>query len=79
MNSTLLSPEGQDARWNDYKKYYQEYQSKLSASGKEYFVIYTTTYSGLANKLNGLVSSLLIAMVTNRGFKRIFRIYGFYR
>lgn len=68
LNSTLLSPEGQDMRWNEYSKYYQEYQSKLTKTDLEYYVVYTTTYSGLANKLNGLVSSLLIAMVTNRGF-----------
>ena len=70
-NGTLLSPEGQDIRWNDFVKYYQELQFALSQTDLERYVIYTTTYSGLANKLNGLISSLLIAMVTNRGFMRI--------
>lgn len=71
-NSTLLSPEEQDIRWNDYVKFYQEYQRKLSQTEFERYVVYTTTYSGLANKLNGLISSLLIAMVTDRGFMCIF-------
>lgn len=71
-NYTLLSPEEQDIRWKKYQIYYQDYQARLSQTGKEYYVIYTTTYSGLANKLNGLISSLLVAMVTDRGFLRIY-------
>lgn len=70
-NYTLLSPEEQDIRWKKYQVYYQDYQAKLTETGKEYYVIYTTTYSGLANKLNGLISSLLVAMVTDRGFLRM--------
>lgn len=68
-NGTLLSPEGQDQRWDDFLEYYKCLQKKLMDTGKEYYVIYTTTYSGLANKLNGLVSGLLLAMITNRGFQ----------
>ena len=68
-NGTLLSPEGQDQRWKDFLEYYKHLQKKLANTGKEYYVIYTTTYSGLANKLNGMVSGLLLAMVTNRGFQ----------
>ena len=64
----MLSPESQDKRWNEYKKYYIQYQSKLSETDLEHYVVYTTTYSGLANKLNGLISGLLLAMVTDRGF-----------
>lgn len=67
-NYTLLSPEIQDKRWKEYKKYYIHYQSRLSGTGLEHYVVYTTTYSGLANKLNGLISGLLLAMVTDRGF-----------
>lgn len=67
-NYTMLSPESQDKRWNEYKKYYIQYQSKLSETDLEHYVVYTTTYSGLANKLNGLISGLLLAMVTDRGF-----------
>ena len=68
-NGTLLSPEGQDQRWNDFMEYYKRLQMKLLDTGNEYYVIYTTTYSGLANKLNGLISGLLLAMTTNRGFQ----------
>ena len=71
FNGTLLSPEGQDRRWRDYSEYYIRYQEELSKRSIEHYVVYTTTNSGLANKLNGLVSSLLIAMVTNRGLQRI--------
>ena len=69
-NGTLLSPEGQDVRWNDYKAYYSAYQARLSRTSFEHYVIYYSTLSGLANKINGLVSCLLIAMVTDRGLKR---------
>lgn len=69
-NGTLLSPEGQDVRWNDFKAYYSLYQSRLSRTSFEHYVIYYSTFSGLANKINGLVSCLLIAMVTDRGLKR---------
>ena len=71
-NGTLLSPEGQDRRWQDYSEYFIRYQEELSKRSIEHYVVYTTTNSGLANKLNGLVSSLLIAMVTNRGLQCIF-------
>ena len=69
-NGTLLSPEGQDVRWNDYKAYYSAYQARLSRTSFEHYVIYYSTLSGLANKINVLVSCLLIAMVTDRGLKR---------
>ena len=69
-NGTLLSPEGQDIRWRDFVQYYCLYQSRLSRTSFNRYVIYSSTYSGLANKINGLVSSLLIAMVTDRGLKR---------
>ena len=75
-NGTLLSPEGQDVRWNDYKAYYSAYQSRLTRTSFEHYVIYYSTLSGLANKINGLVSCLLIAMVTDRGLKRICVVCG---
>ena len=71
-NGSLLSPEGQDQRWNDFSQYYIHLQSELAKRKLDRYVIYTTTNSGLANKLNGLVSSLLVAMVTNRGLKRMY-------
>lgn len=70
-NGSLLSPEGQDQRWDDFSRYYIQLQSELAKRKLNRYVIYTTTNSGLANKLNGLVSSLLVAMVTNRGLKRM--------
>ena len=70
-NGSLLSPEGQDRRWDDFSQYYIQLQSELAKRKLNRYVIYTTTNSGLANKLNGLVSSLLVAMVTNRGLKRM--------
>ena len=70
-NGSLLSPEGQDQRWDDFSQYYIQLQSELAKRKLNRYVIYTTTNSGLANKLNGLVSSLLVAMVTNRGLKRM--------
>lgn len=70
-NGAMLSPREQDKRWEDYKQHYISYQSRLTNTSYEYYVIYHTTYSGLANKINGLVSSLLLAMLTDRGFKRI--------
>ena len=66
----LSTPQIQDERWDRYKEYFSRYQARLTGTSHEYYVIYSTTYSGLANKLNGLVSSLLIAMVTNRGLLR---------
>lgn len=77
-NGTLLSPEGQDRRWQEYSDYYIRYQEELSKRSIEHYVVYTTTNSGLANKLNGLVSSLLIAMVTNRGLQRTIYLKGFF-
>ena len=53
-----------------YKEYFRKYQHRLRHSHFEYYVVYTTTNSGLANKMNGLISSLLVAMVTNRGLLR---------
>ena len=70
-NGSLLSPEGQDQRWDDFSQYYIQLQSELAKRKLNRYVIYTTSNSGLANKLNGLVSSLLVAMVTNRGLKRM--------
>lgn len=69
-NTTWFSAEDQDRRWEAYKQYYTEYQHRLRQTNLEYYVVYTTTNSGLANKLNGLVSSLLVAMVTDRGLLR---------
>ena len=47
------------------------YQANLTATKENHYVLYSTTYSGIANKIDGLVSSLLIAMLTNRGLKRM--------
>lgn len=69
-NGTLLSPENQDRRWEEFSLYYKQLQERLTSKQREYYVIYTTTYSGLANKLNGMISGLLLAMATGRGFQR---------
>ena len=69
-NTSWVSAEDQDRRWAAYKQYFVKYQHRLRQTSLEYYVVYTTTNSGLANKLNGLVSSLLIAMVTDRGLLR---------
>lgn len=69
-NTTWFSADDQDRRWAAYRQYYSRYQHRLRQTSLEYYVVYTTTNSGLANKLNGLVSSLLVAMVTNRGLLR---------
>ena len=66
-----LSPQLQDLRWDNFKKSFCSHQANLTASKEQHYVLYSTTYSGLANKVDGLVSSLLIAMLTNRGFKCI--------
>lgn len=70
FQQTRLSPKLQDLRWDNFKKQYCMYQANLTATKENHYVLYSTTYSGLANKIDGLVSSLLIAMLTNRGFKR---------
>ena len=70
FQQTKLSPQLQDLRWENFKKQYSLYQANLTATKENHYVLYSTTYSGLANKIDGLVSSLLIAMLTNRGFKR---------
>ena len=69
-NTTCVSAKDQDRRWMAYKEYFRKYQHRLRHSHFEYYVVYTTTNSGLANKMNGLISSLLVAMVTNRGLLR---------
>lgn len=69
-NTTWVSAKDQDRRWTAYKEYFRKYQHRLRHSHFEYYVVYTTTNSGLANKMNGLISSLLVAMVTNRGLLR---------
>lgn len=76
-NGTLLSPENQDRRWEEFSLYYKQLQERLTRKQREYYVIYTTTYSGLANKLNGMISGLLLAMATGRGFQRaVLPFYG---
>ena len=70
FQQTKLSPQLQDERWDNFQKNYRMLQANLTATDREHYVLYSTTYSGLANKIDGLVSSLLIAMLTNRGFKR---------
>lgn len=71
FQQTKLSPLLQDQRWENFKKLYCMYQANLTATKENHYVLYSTTYSGIANKIDGLVSSLLIAMLTNRGLKRM--------
>ena len=68
-NGTLLSPQGQDERWSDFTAYFIKFQEELSHRSVRRYVVYSTTNSGLANKINGLLSSLLVAMVSNRGLQ----------
>ena len=69
-NGTLLSPQGQDQRWDDFSTYFIKFQADLNRRRINRYVVYSTTNSGLANKINGLLSSLLIAMVSERGLQR---------
>lgn len=71
FQQSKLSPKLQDQRWENFKKQYCMYQANLTATKENHYVLYSTTYSGIANKIDGLVSSLLIAMLTNRGLKRM--------
>ena len=75
-NGTLLSPQGQDQRWDDFSRYFIKFQADLNRRRINRYVVYSTTNSGLANKINGLLSSLLIAMVSDRGLQRKSIIYS---
>lgn len=74
-NGTLLSPQGQDQRWDNFLEYFIKYQEELNRRHANRYVVYSTTNSGLANKINGLLSSLLIAMVSNRGLQRKYILF----